>query len=115
MEKEKCKHEGYSGDAWSTRKFRCEFKASTPAGYCKRHDPEIIKAKQDKKRNQWKKERDDIKRKRAIRDYKAGAWDVLLEICRRGVFQDASPSPLQIASDYVDKLKDIEEANDVRD
>ncbi len=77
---EKCKHEGYSGDVWSRSMVRCKFKASTEAGYCKKHDPERIKAKRDAKHAKWKTESDERAHRNRINAKESEALEVVKAI-----------------------------------
>ena len=104
---EKCKHEGYSGDTWSMRKVRCKFKASTPAGYCKRHDPELIKEKMDKRKAKWDKEYRLREQASRIRDKELDALEVVKRIAT-GV-----EDPIETARVFIRELEAmLREVND---
>ena len=61
----KCKHIKYD---WGY-KIQCKNNASTPAGYCRIHDPEIRKKKYDTRSARWKKQREE----RAIQNKRISA------------------------------------------
>ena len=104
---EKCKHEGYSGDVWSRRMVRCSFKASTPAGYCKRHDPELIKEKSDKQKAKWDKEWRLREQASRIRDKELEALEVVKRIAT-GV-----EDPIETARIFIRELEAMpREVND---
>lgn len=84
MKDEKCKYEGYSSNTWNRNMVKCKFKASTEAGYCKRHDPERIKAKSDARTAKWKAEWADIAHKRRINEKKSEALEVVEVIAGGG-------------------------------
>lgn len=74
----KCKATVWNGESFSARRRPCERNASTPAGYCKQHDPELVKARNAERDARWKRE-SEINNKRWRLE--AAAQD-LLDACK---------------------------------
>lgn len=88
-EKPKCKGEVWS--EWSFKPHGCSRSASTPAGYCKQHDPELLAARKkerdDKWRVEWDRARAESEAKRALdlqRDADAAIGRALREMAALG-------------------------------
>ena len=61
----------------------CGNKAKTEAGYCKLHDPEIIKEKTRVKESAWEKEYQEKKSKRELKQRKREAGDEAILVLRQ--------------------------------
>ncbi|MDH5666064.1 MAG: hypothetical protein OEY10_07200 [Nitrosopumilus sp.] len=103
MDKPLCKETIYEG-MWSKGR-PCGKRASTEAGYCKTHDPDIRQAKQEKRDAGWREEWRQATISRKVEEYKAGAWKVLELIALDG------DDPVLIAKNYINGIDAIKKGD----
>ena len=78
-----CKGKKYNSYNSSNPWVACGNKAKTEAGYCKVHDPEIIKDKARVKEDIWKKEYEERQSKRDSEQRKREAGEEAIEILKK--------------------------------